>query len=142
MKQVNIDALTIYGVSLSTNNQTETSAEAKISGLWAEFFNTYPAVNATLYGVYSDYTAQADGEYRVTVGSQTPQAAAAKVTIQAGTYLAWTVSGPMPQAMAEAWAAVWTHFSQVQPYTRTFKTDVEVYDGPHSATLYIGIQMR
>ena len=59
--------------------------------------------------------------------------------LQAGTYLAFEASGPMPGAIVAAWQQVWVHFEGKGPWKRRYGTDFECYLGPELGRVCIGV---
>jgi predicted transcriptional regulator YdeE len=139
MKQVEIQEFIVSGASVRTNNKVEAGASGKIAGLWGQFYSTQPKPEDQLYGVYSDYESDVNGEYTVTAGKRVASSTDACISIRSGTYLVFPASGAMPKAIIDAWIAVWEHFSHAQPYVRAYETDFEEYDGAETAAIYIGI---
>lgn len=140
MKPVRIELFTVRGPSVRTNNASEASGSGKLAGLWAHYYESHPPSSETVYGVYSDYESNASGEYTVTAGTRTSSAGDFVVTVKPGTYLEFQANGKMPGAIMDAWKSVWEFFSKNQPYERAFETDFEQYNGPASATIYIGVK--
>lgn len=138
LKQVSIEAFTVIGPSVRTNNQAEASPAGKIPGLWGQFYASGPNLEGPSYGVYSDYESDASGDFTVTAGIRGEADSGAGIRIKAGSYLAFPANGPMPAAIIDAWKEVWAYFSEAQPYARAYETDFEQYNGPESATVYIG----
>ena len=64
-----IDQFLVTGFSARTKNSDELNQlTAKIPKLWQQFYTSDLALNATPYGVYSDYASDAHGLYNVTAG--------------------------------------------------------------------------
>jgi predicted transcriptional regulator YdeE len=140
MNKVTIASFSISGSSIRTNNSLEASPAGKIPALWGQFYTSQTVPAKQVYGVYSDYESDASGEFTVTAGTKENGLSNSNVAIKSGTYLAFAANGPMPVAIIDAWKAVWEHFSHVQSYARSYKTDFEEYSGQESAMIYIGIK--
>ena len=138
MNLVNIDGFPVQGKSVRTNNSMEATTSGKIPGLWQDFFSSHPNSESPIYGVYSEYESDADGDYTVTAGTLADSPLGTKV--ESGTYLEFPASGEMPGAVVAAWKAVWQHFSSDNSYARLYQTDFEKYTGPQSASIYIGVR--
>lgn len=142
MKTATIESFSVSGSCVRTNNAQESTASRKLPGLWAQFYQSHPALSQTVYGVYSDYESDASGDYTVTAGTRTEFECGARVTLESGTYLQFPAEGEMPEAIIAAWRSVWAFFAKDQPYERLYRTDFEAYDGPASATVFIGVKAR
>ena len=63
-----------------------------------------------------------------------------RVSIVPGQYLVFAAEGEMPGVVIEAWKAVWDYFSTNPKYERAFSTDFELYAGPTSVAVHVGIK--
>lgn len=138
-----------HGFCVRTTNQAETNPEtAQIGALWERF---YPSAGAHLtpphsvYGVYTNYESDMNGAFDVYACSDNPAVSeldgAKTVTLKAGTYVKFSGTGDMPQAVIDAWGDVWAYFTADDcPHTRAYTTDFEVYTGPNEVEIYIAIQ--
>ena len=140
MDTTRIESFTVSGPSVRTNNALEASGSGKLAGLWAGYYESHAPSSETVYGVYSNYASNASGDYTVTAGTKTSATGDSAATVKCGAYLAFQANGKMPGAIIDAWKAVWEFFSKDQPYERAFETDFEQYNGPASATIYIGVK--
>lgn len=146
MKLTEIDSFQVAGLSVRTTNAQEMqTSTAKIGALWGNFYAqlipTLPA-DAINYGVYSDYESDYTGEFKVLAGSDSlvENSDLDRCQIQAGKYLVFTQQGNMPQAVIDAWGAVWNYFSDVNcPHQRAYHTDFEKYIGCDQVEVYIGV---
>lgn len=141
MKQV--ENFTVTGFSVRTQNSDEfNETTAKLPSLWQQFYTSELATNANIFGVYSNYDSDANGPYTVTVGvkSNHVQTQLSSVTIQAGKYLVFQGTGPMPAAVIEAWKQVWVFFETNTEHQRNFVSDFEAYSGPDQVAIYIGLE--
>ena len=140
MKQV--EGFTVTGFSGRTQNSDEFNENtAKIPSLWQQFYTSELATNANIFGVYSNYDSDANGPYTVTVGvkSSHAQTQLSSVTIQAGNYLVFQSTGPMPATVVETWQRVWAFFETNSEHRRNFISDFEAYSGSDQVTIYIGL---
>jgi predicted transcriptional regulator YdeE len=140
MNKVTMKNFSISGSSIRTNNTLEASHDGKIPALWGQFYTSQTVPAERVYGVYSDYESDASGEFTVTVGTKSDELNKSDTSIKSGTYLVFPANGLMPAAIIDAWKAVWEHFSQAQPYERSYETDFEEYSGQDLASIYIGIK--
>lgn len=146
MKLTEIDSFQVAGLSVRTTNAQEMqTGTAKIGALWGNFYAqlipTLPA-DAINYGVYSDYESDYTGEFKVLAGSDAlvENSDLDRCQIQAGKYLVFTQQGNMPQAVIDAWGAVWKYFSDVNcPHQRAYRSDFEKYIGCDQVEIYIGV---
>jgi predicted transcriptional regulator YdeE len=140
MKQV--ESFTVIGFSTRTQNSDEFNEKtAKLPSLWQQFYTSELATNANVIGVYSNYDSDANGPYTVTVGvtSNHAQTQLSSETIQAGNYLVFQGTGPMPATVIETWKQVWAFFEKHTEHQRNFITDFESYSGPDQVAIYIGL---
>jgi predicted transcriptional regulator YdeE len=142
MQKANILQFSVRGASVRTSNKAEMGSAGKIPSLWGQFYASHVNQTTPIYGVYSDYESDANGEFTVTAGTKAINAQEESVCIKSGTYLVFPANGVIPAAIIDAWKAVWKHFSNTQPYVRAYETDFEEYSGPESAAIYIGIKEK
>lgn len=138
-----VDGFTVTGFSVRTQNKDEFNENtAKLPGLWHQFYASQPNMNSNVYGVYSSYDSDATGYYTVTVGTEScdVQAESGTVSIQAGQYLVFQGTGPMPATVIETWKRVWKFFEASTEYQRNFISDFEDYSGTDHVAIYIGIK--
>jgi predicted transcriptional regulator YdeE len=139
--------IAIAGISVRTTNAAEFNpATGKIAGLWARFFSeglfdTLPGklVDSPVYGVYSGYESDYMGAFDVTAGVATSQPQA-QLTLQAGQYLIFSGTGPMPQTVLQTWGLVWQYFQTNPGVQRRYATDFEAYLGLEKVEIHIGVQ--
>jgi predicted transcriptional regulator YdeE len=106
MQHVHIDQFTISGLTIRTNNSTETDPQkAKIGNLWQDFSQNLPAAEETAicYGVYSNFESDEGGEFDLTAGIKGifPTTKSSEISIPAGTYLRFEKKGAFPAAVIE-----------------------------------------
>lgn len=133
-------ALNIADLGVRTTNQEEANpATGRIPALWGRFFGenlmgTTPhrdPADLRNFGVCSGYESDAQGAFDVTAGVAVT--AGATVQIEAGDYLVFDDSGPMPQAVVAAWMQVWQYFEAHPEVKRSYRSDFEAYTSPVSA---------
>lgn len=147
-----IEAKTIIGMSLRTNNMRESNPEtASIPIMWKNFFE-YNVMGGipnqidpmTVYGVYFDYESDSAGDYTLLIGLQSgaieKPANLNRIEIQKGNYLVFKVLEASPAGIKETWAAIEGYFNEVGTYERAFTTDFEIYQGRSDISIYISIQ--
>ncbi len=138
-----VESFTVTGFSVRTQNRDEFNEKtAKLPNLWQQFYTSELATNANIFGVYSNYDSDANGPYTVTVGvkSNHAQTQLSSVTIQAGNYLIFQGTGPMPAVVVETWKRVWEFFETNTDYRRNFISDFEAYSGSDQIAIYIGLE--
>ena len=146
-RQTLAQAIAITGISVRTTNAAEFNpATGKIAGLWGRFFNEglydkLPGKQAAspIYGVYSNYESDYRGAFDVTAGVACVSSKGTLV-LQAGEYLVFSATGPMPQTVLQTWGAVWQYFQSNPGVARTYATDFEVYLGTDEVEIHIGVQ--
>ena len=137
-----VESFIVSGLSVRTQNSDEFDEKtAKLPSLWQQFYTSELATNANIFGVYSNYDSDANGPYTVTVGvkSSHAQTQLSSVTIQAGNYLVFQSTGPMPATVVETWQRVWAFFETNSEHRRNFISDFEAYSGSDQVTIYIGL---
>ena len=157
-----IEGKTIYGISTRTNNASEMSPSGKIPALWQKF-DAQVAVDyqggERVYGVYTDYASDQDGDFTVTAGYDAKNSqdkaklddALHAITIPTGRYLVFSKQGEMPQIAIDAWTEVWHFFkdeafqgdknreNSANQYQRTYSTDFEYYPNANEIQVCIAI---
>ncbi len=137
----------IAGISVRTTNAAEFNpATGKIAGLWGQFFSdglfdSLPGKvpGSPIYGVYSGYESDYMGAFDVTAGVATSQSGS-KLALQAGQYLVFSATGPMPQTVLQTWGVVWQYFQTNPGVQRSYATDFEAYLGTDKVEIHIGVQ--
>jgi predicted transcriptional regulator YdeE len=138
-----VEDFTVKGFSARTKNSDEFNEKtAKIPSLWQQLYSSELDVNATIFGIYSDYASDANGLYTITVGAtcNSESMACNAINIQKGNYLVFQGEGPMPITVIETWKQIWDYFAKESTYQRNFITDFEAYSGSDKVAIYIGIQ--
>lgn len=147
MKVKRIKKLMIAGISVVTNNQNETNEEtAKIAQLWDEYFQnnihnkTFDKANdGYMYGVYSDYTSDVNGDYKVTIGVEVKKPKKA-IVIEDERYLVFSNKGELPQVVIDTWEEIWAYFEGEPEYERSYNIDFEKYVSEDEVEIYISIK--
>ncbi|MBC3350001.1 GyrI-like domain-containing protein [Pseudomonas sp. SWRI196] len=145
-----VEPFTVAGLQVHTRNADEQQPDtARIGPMWQQFFteglfDKIPARQSEsfVYGVYSSYESDATGYFDVTAGVQVDATSAgyAAVDIEGGDYLVFSAKGPMPDCVIQTWDLIWAYFADNPQTLRRFTTDFEVYSGPDSVAIYIGVQ--
>ena len=150
MRVEEIEEKLIYGFSTRTKNSNEMNPKTgKIASIWQKFDNTVE-VNykdgERVYGIYYNYESDANGEFDVLAGYETPNNELDNIKIQKGKYLVFsktfeeTDNNTRVQAIIETWDKVWGYFSnEGSQYKRLYKTDFEFYKGLNEVEIYISI---
>jgi predicted transcriptional regulator YdeE len=144
-----VEGFLVSGLRARTKNSDEFNpTTAQIPRLWGHFFSEglmdkipERIANSPIYGVYSSYESDANGQYDLTAGVATsaPSGDFSHAVIQAGQYLVFEVRGAMPAAVIQAWGQVWAYFEQNIQIKRSFISDYEAYLGPNEVHIYIGV---
>jgi predicted transcriptional regulator YdeE len=148
-KTTRVSGFFVSGLAVRTMNCDELNQKtAKIPGLWVQFFSGGIAdkipdrlPDTPIFGVYSTYESDAAGSYNVTAGVSvtTLNTDFDSVEIQGGKYLVFDAIGPMPAAVIQTWALIWTYFEEHPQVKRSFLTDFESYCGPEEVQIHIGV---
>ncbi len=148
MKVTRVKKLMIAGISDITNNKNEVSEETeKISPLWNKYMEedihkkTFNKANKDfLYGVYSDYVSDVNGDYKITVGTEVTKPKNA-IVIEDQKYLVFSNKGEFPNVVIDTWNQVWEYFAdENSDYKRAYKVDFEKYVTMEEIEIYISIQ--
>ena len=141
-----IDKLMLSGLSVVTNNKNEMNPEtAKIMQLWQDYqdknilgatFNK--SKNFDMYGVYSDYTSDVNGDYKATVAVEVTKPKNAML-IKDQRYLVFQNKGELPSIVLETWKEIWEYFEGDAKYERAYKIDFEKYSKEDEIEIYISI---
>ncbi|MEC7276898.1 MAG: GyrI-like domain-containing protein [Bdellovibrionota bacterium] len=139
------EPISVYGLTIRTKNENEMSQEtAKIGNLWHSFTSKVSSLlneGQEVYGVYSSYESDHSGEFNVTAASEKKVDGTEGVVIEAGKYLVFSAEGEMPQAVIQGWTDIWNYFSEeTSEFKRLYKTDFELYEGPNTVNIFIGIK--
>src|SRR5919109_2739729 len=109
-----VKSFDVVGIQIRTSNE---KAVETIGPLWGRFFDEGLAdkipgrVDDCTYGVYDTYESDHTGEYNLLVGckvssDKTPPGMK-RVKIKGGKYAVITAKGEMPEALINAWVAIW-----------------------------------
>ncbi len=123
----------VAGLAIRTNNKIEQELAEKgwIASTWDEVKEmTDPNPPAA---IYTGYSSDKDGNYTVVIGFRRNSADDFKTgevisKISAGRYAKFSRKGPMPNAVIEAWQAVWQAESAGELH-RAYTADLEFYPG-------------
>ena len=139
--------IAIAGISVRTTNAAEFNpVTGKIPGLWGRFFSEglfdklpNKVADSPVYGVYSNYESDYMGAFDVTAGVATTQPKS-QLALQAGQYLVFSATGPMPQTVLQTWGVAWQYFQSHPNVQRSYATDFEVYRSTDEVEIHIGVQ--
>ena len=137
----------IAGISVRTTNAAEFNpVTGKIAGLWGLFFSeglfdkqVGKLPESPVYGVYSGYESDYMGAFDVTAGVAVTKPES-QLELQAGEYLVFSATGPMPQTVLQTWGVVWQYFQTNPNVQRSYATDFEAYTGADKVEIHIGVQ--
>jgi predicted transcriptional regulator YdeE len=145
-----VQPFSVSGLQVRTRNAAEQQLDtARIGPMWERFFVedifdkiAHKQPDSFMYGVYSNYESDASGHFDVTAGVAVtaPSEGFAQIQVEGGDYLVFSAKGAMPDSVIQAWGFIWAYFEDNPQVRRKFATDFEVYTGPESAAVYIGIQ--
>ncbi|MDM0080854.1 GyrI-like domain-containing protein [Variovorax sp. J31P179] len=141
-----LEPFRVAGLTARTTNRDESDPQAaRIGTLWDRFFGErvyektpHRVDDMRLFGVYSDYEADAHGAFDITTGVAVADGPAS-VRIEGGDYLVFHGHGEMPQMVLAVWQAIWHYFDAHPEIKRRYKTDFEAYSGPDQVAIHIGI---
>ena len=144
MEPVNVEAFSIHGIEISTTNDIEMNSDnPKIPDLWKVFYTEHYGKllkGSPVYGVYSNYESDVNGQYSVLAGVKTGDTKGdyTELTIEEGKYLIFRKEGEPIKAVISAWQEVWEYFSNSSSqYKRVYTKDFEVYENDNSVAIYI-----
>lgn len=155
-KIIRREAFQIIGISTETSNANERTAQAKIPQLWHDFYeqNIVDQLskldNQSVYGLYSDYETDVNGNYSITLGVEASLNTAPSdlviKTIPAAKYLVFTSQkGKMPEIVIQTWQEIWAWFANSE-VKRTYTGDFELYDercaNPQEAQVEVYIAIK
>lgn len=140
-------AINVSGIAVRTNNHMEMQPQGgNIAVLWQQFYQRFGAQLAQsggVYGVYSDYSSDENGDFTVTAALADvalDDADAVNLTLPVGKYLKFSQQGEMPQAVIACWQDIWAYFAAEDcPHRRSFSTDYEHYIAADHVDLYIAV---
>ena len=127
------DAFDVIGIALRADN-TDPAVGEKIGAHWQRFFaegvpgRIPDAVDGAFIAVYADYEGDHSKPYTLTVGLRVAAGAEppddmVKIHVPPQSYAMVTAKGAMPDAVVEAWQAIWA-----SDLERAYSVDFEVYD--------------
>ena len=149
-KLIELQPFTLSGISIRTSNSEQAQpSKATIGGLWQQFMGQGLAdkipdklSDSPLYGVYSDYESDANGQFTATVAVAVSTATPAFDTIEVsgGRYLVFEARGAIPQSVIEAWGRIWSFFDASKEWKRRFAADFELYRNQDMVEIHVGIE--
>ena len=146
-----IEEKKIYGLVTRTKNADEMNENTgKIGLLWKKFDEKVDVnykEGERVYGIYSNYESDANGEFDVFAGYDSFNKDLELRSIEKGRYLVFTKSFTQTddhtrvQAIIATWGKVWEYFSnEKSEYKRAYKTDFEWYKGLNEIEICISIK--
>lgn len=147
MKTHRIKKLMLAGSSVRTNNKDEMSEnDGKIVQLWDDYVKN-DIYNKTfnkskepyLYGVYSEYDSDLNGDYTVSVAVEVTKSKNA-IVIEDQKFLVFKNKGEFPEVVIDTWEIVWKYFEENDEYTRMYTVDFEKYISKDELEIYIAIE--
>lgn len=136
-----VEAFSVIGIAVRTNNAKEMSGKGVIGDEWARFYREGvlekipDKVGADVYGVVTDYASDRNGDYTNIIGAKVKEGAKAPpgmvmVKVLPGKYTVVTSSrGSAAQVVPETWRQIWTLEDNGRlGGRRAYKTDFEFYD--------------
>ena len=147
MKIKQIKKMIISGIKVTTNNENEnTEGKEKIAQLWEDYTqnNTYTKTlnkvkDISMYGVYSNYVSDHNGDYDVTVGVEVTKAKN-PIIIENERYLVFSKKGELPEIIYDTWQEIWDYFENNDEYKRKYSIDFEKYSVEEEIEIYISIE--
>ena len=147
ISKVNLTEKIVAGICINTNN---TKAHETITKLWNEFYNNniiskieHKKNDSLIYGVYSDYDSDINGNYTITSGVEINRKDIKKynpVVIKKGKYILFEQDGKLPKVVADTWIQIWKYFEEYKDIKRRYQSDFEVYENDNNIKIYIGIK--
>ncbi|CAM4331715.1 DNA-binding protein [Bacillus manliponensis] len=131
------DIFRSVGISVTTRNDVEFSANGKIPHLWQTYFkedimNQIPnKTGAEIIALYSNYESDETGSYTYTIGNAVSAFEPISenmtlLSVPKTTYAVFTTRrGKIPEVVPEMWAYIWEWSKENQ---RAFTVDFELYD--------------
>lgn len=135
-----MDAFTIIGVSVRTNNAKEQTPDGQIGKQWQRFFqegllNKIPnKADNNIIAAYTDYASDKDGDYTFVLGAKVNSdkevpAGMVALKIPSGRYAMFTSEkGSVNKIMFALWRRIWEVPKSAPGGDRAYKTDFEIYD--------------
>lgn len=147
MKTHRIKKIMFFGLKTDTNNENEKNEEtAKIPALWDDYVekNIYgKTLNKSkephLYGVYSNYESDVNGNYSVSVAIEVTKNKNA-IVVENQKFLVFKNSGELPAIVLETWKEIWAYFEDKPEYERAYTVDFEKYLDKDTIEIYIAIK--
>jgi predicted transcriptional regulator YdeE len=136
---IEIPGFNVIGIQARTNNASEASADGIIGRQWHRFIDEGMVdkisgkSGSNLYGVYSEYASDHNGEYTFMVGAPVKAGVAAPAgmvlkQVPAGKYAVITTDkGPFPKVIPDSWLQIFKLDAEGK-LKRTYQTDFEFYD--------------
>lgn len=152
-ERVTLPEKLIIGISTRTRNELEASSDTStITNLWSRFWGENigeqipnPMPQPVLYGLYTEYESDQNGDFTLVVGMASSDASGLPETMKAvrtmaGKYLLFKREGKMPDVVFRTWQEVWTYFEENDDVQRAFTTDFEEYVDQSGVSIYIALK--
>ena len=147
MKTHRIKKIMFSGLKTDTNNENEKNEEtAKIPTLWDDYVekNIYgKTLNKSkepyLYGVYTDYESDVNGNYSVSVAIEVTKNKNA-IVVENQKFLVFKNKGELPAIVLQTWEEIWSYFEDKPEYERAYTVDFEKYLDKDTIEIYIAIK--
>lgn len=148
--EVHRPPVTVVGVEVRTDNESEMKGAGKIGGLWRTFADKraelipFGIAEDTLpVAVYHDYDGDHTAPYTLLIGVEWPLETApppgwVKREFAASLSHVWTAQGDMPDAVIDAWQTIWTYYEKANDRRRSFEADLERYT-PDGLEIHLGV---
>ena len=142
----------VAGLAIRTTNAAESTPQRKIAPLWNRFrsegwFDRLEQLGAfgPPIGVYSNYESDASGSYELLAGREIrePQSVTEPlrvVSVPRGSYLVFTSSGSLPQAVIDGWREILAFFERADAPRRAYTADFEIYPDSESVEIWVAVK--
>lgn len=149
MNTIDVSSFQVAGLVVRTSNADEMNpSTAKIGKLWEAFYKVASlklTPDSNVYGLYTNYESDANGEFDVVACSDTLSASelenARDFQIPSGKYLKFSGTGEMPKTVIVVWGQIWDYFNANDCFhRRAYTTDFEFYKSNDEVEIYISIE--
>jgi len=143
----------IIGRAERTTNLLESDPmTARIPAAWETFiqddltaFIPHQINPGILLAIYTEYEGDHAGEYTHIIGAEVSRlsdipAGMVGLTVAPAHYTVFRAVGEMPDAVFQAWQAVWDYFAQPSVYQRAYTADYEHYGDTTGVSIYVAVR--
>jgi predicted transcriptional regulator YdeE len=133
-------AFRLIGLETRTSNDREADpSSAQIPSLWHRYWSEGAAhlipgrtSGSSVIGAYTQYASDYRGDYSLVVGTEVKSLAEVPagmvgLEVPEAEYVVFTVDGPLPEALIDAWLQIAGFFGQRGALKRAYTTDFEVH---------------